>query len=91
MSQAQKLHTLLSDGLPHRTDEIVREVYGEGMSLARVGARIWDIKKKYGVRIDGWHDKENAALYWYQMKEVIFSDSYKVQTVLCYDNNFNAA
>jgi hypothetical protein len=32
-----------------------------------LGARIWDVKQKYGVEINGWHDKENPKLYWYQI------------------------
>ena len=71
MSQTDRLYNLLLDGRPHRTDEIVREVYGPGLSLSRVGARIWDIKKKYGVEICGWKDKKVPTLYWYQLKRVI--------------------
>ena len=81
MNQYERLYLLLKDGNPHRTDEIVREVYGERMSLARVGARIYDIKKKYGVDVDGWHDEQNPTLYWYQIKFTT-PDAYKVQGVL---------
>jgi hypothetical protein len=70
LTQTEKLFNLLRDGKPYRTDRIVSEVYGNGLSLARVGARIFDVKKKYGVGIVGWHDKENPALYWYQMVNV---------------------
>ncbi|CAG0941186.1 hypothetical protein BROC_01325 [Candidatus Brocadiaceae bacterium] len=66
LSQTSKLYELLSDGNPHRTDEIVNKTYSGG-SLARVGARIWDIQKKYGVKIRGWHDSMNPKLYWYQI------------------------
>ena len=66
-SQTEKLYDLMSDGEPHRTDEIVRKVYGFGMSLARVGARIYDIKRKFNLNIIGWHDEKNHALYWYQI------------------------
>ena len=77
-TQKQKLHSLLSDGLPHRTDEIARVVYGEkgevcetcgrgeAKSLARVGARIFDLKKD-GHTITGRKDKLIPSLYWYQM------------------------
>jgi hypothetical protein len=51
-SQAQRLYELLKNGRPYRTDEIVAKVYGPGSSLARGGARIWDIKRKYHVAID---------------------------------------
>lgn len=67
-SQTDKLYNLFSDGKPHRTDEIQQIVYGsEHLGLARCGARVWDLKKKYHVQINGWHDPENASLYWYEM------------------------
>ena len=67
MSQANKLLTLLSDGNPHRTDEILRVVYGnEHLGLARPGARIDDLKKR-GHTIRGWHDTKQRTLYWYQL------------------------
>lgn len=66
ISQTEKLYNLLLSGDPIRTDEIVRLVYTSG-SLARVGARIFDVKKKYLVDIIGWHDKDNPKLYWYQL------------------------
>lgn len=68
MSQSDRLYLLLADGLPHRTDEIVEVVYGPGCVLARVGARIHNLKQK-GHQIIGWHDENNAALYWYQLKK----------------------
>lgn len=73
VSQTDKLYDLLSDGNAHRTDEIVSKAYSGG-SLARVGARIWDIKRKYGVEIIGWHDEKNPSLYWYQIKAPAFED-----------------
>jgi len=66
-SQADRLYALLSDFRAHRTDEIVSKIYSGG-ALARVGARIWDVQKKYKVAINGWHDRQNAKLYWYQME-----------------------
>lgn len=66
-SQKIRLLKLLSDGKPHRTDNILQEVYGsEHLGLARVGARIWDLKQA-GKNIVGWKD-ENKQLYWYQLK-----------------------
>lgn len=73
MSQSQRLLTLLSDGLPHRTDEIVEKVYGHGLSLSRVGARVFDLKKKYKLEISGWHDPVDRTLYWYQLKAAVAS------------------
>lgn len=70
MSQTNKLYNLLSDGNPHRTDFIMKIVYGDGhLGLARVGARIWDIKNKYDVEIESWKDKEIPSLWWYQIKQ----------------------
>jgi hypothetical protein len=66
-SQTKLIYDLLSDGYAHRTDEIVSKIYSGG-SLARVGARIWDIQKKFNVKIEGWHDHDNPKLYWYQIK-----------------------
>ena len=80
MSQTDKLYQLLQDYQPHRTDQIARLVYqekgqiclhcgrGEMKSLARIGARIFDIKRKYGVVIEGRRDKQIPSLYWYQMR-----------------------
>lgn len=64
-SQTQPLYELLLDGKSHRTDEIVAKISGQGLSLSRVGARIYDVQKKYKVKIKGWHDEENPKLYWY--------------------------
>jgi len=55
----------------------MQKVYGgEHCGLARVGARIWDIKAD-GHEIIGWTDKDNKTIYWYQMKtktQTIFTD-----------------
>ncbi len=68
MSQADKLYELLKDYRPHRTDEILRVVYGsEHAGIARIGARIADVKSKHGVEIHGWKDPERLSLYWYQL------------------------
>jgi hypothetical protein len=45
-SQKARLHKLLSDGEWHSTDEIQKVVYGgDHMGLARVAARVFDLKK----------------------------------------------
>lgn len=73
LSQTDRLFNLLKDGKPIRTDEIMEKIYGGShLGLARVGARIWDLKKKYNVNIKGWKD-ENPCLYWYQL-EIRFED-----------------
>lgn len=66
-SQTDKLYKLLLLG-PARTDTIQKEVYGgDARQLARVAARIYDIKKKYGVTIKGFTDPHNPQLYWYKI------------------------
>ena len=58
---------LLRDARSHRTDEILSIVYGsEHAGIARIGARIADVKKKHNVNIRGYKDKQNPSLYWYQ-------------------------
>lgn len=69
MSQANKLLDLLSDGNPHSTTEIMAKVYGGShLGLARVGARIFDLKKQ-GHVITGKKDRYNPTVYWYQIKK----------------------
>lgn len=75
MSQTEKLYKILSDGLPHRSDSLVKLVYGvgDGVWLARLGARAFDCKKKYGVEIDSWPDPNNRKLWFYQLKAGVAS------------------
>lgn len=69
LTQKQRLLELLKDYKPHRTDEIMEKVYGGShCGLARVGARIWDLKQD-GKEISGRKDPDNHALYWYQLKK----------------------
>ena len=90
MSQKDSLFILLSDGEPHSTIEILEVVYGGShLGLARVGARIYDLRRG-GYDIQGWKDKDNPAIYWYQMI-LVKADSYKVQTTFLIDNQFSAA
>jgi len=79
-SQTERLYNLLSDGLAHRTDEIVDKIYSGGF-LARVGARVWDVKNRHTVRIVGWKDKANPALYWYRMEKENNSRGIKIESV----------
>lgn len=70
-SQADRLWNLLRDGRPHRTDEILSLVYGsEHAGIARIGARIADVKNKQHVEIRGHKDKQNPSLYWYQAIDI---------------------
>lgn len=67
MSQTTKLLALLSDGQPHSTLDIMEKVYGNShLGLARVGARVYDLRQK-GHEIEGKKDKENPAIYWYKL------------------------
>lgn len=74
LSQNEKLYDLLKDRRPHSTLEILSVVYGGShLGLARVSARVWDLTHgkwagKSRVEINGWHDKENPTVYWYQIK-----------------------
>ena len=69
MSQAAVLLNLLSDYEKHSTPEILEKVYGGShLGIARIGARIFDIKKKYGYEIDCFRDKEKDTVYYYQLK-----------------------
>lgn len=73
MTQAERLLQLLSDGRQHRTDEIMRVVYGsEHLGIARISARVWDLNdrfKKRGrhERIISTKDPECPTLYDYQL------------------------
>lgn len=67
-SQTERLYDLLLDGKPHCTNEIMFKIYGdEHLGLARVGARIWDIKRKYRVNIISNRDPVHKSLWWYQL------------------------
>ena len=79
MSQADNLYFILRDGQPHRSDDLVKAVYGEGMvcpecgnrkqmSLARLGARVFDVKRKHNVNIQSYPDPQNRKLWWYVLK-----------------------
>jgi hypothetical protein len=73
MTQTERLYNLLKDGNPHRTDEILRVVYGsEHNGIARIGARVADLKAgkwpgQVKCNIEGYKDRENQALYFYKL------------------------
>lgn len=70
MSQINSILEILSDWQPHSSFELVERAYGShGPSLARLGARIWDLKQK-GYEIIGWRDPENPKKYWYQLRSL---------------------
>jgi hypothetical protein len=73
MTQTERLYNLLKDGNPHRTDEILRVVYGsEHNGIARIGARVADLKEgrwpgQVRCNIEGYKDPHNQALYFYKL------------------------
>ena len=84
LNQTERLYNLLSDMTPHSTIEIVDKVYGNGMTLARVGARIFDLKLKYNKKVKGWKDAHNPAIYWYQLTDERIEDKQKRFTDMQY-------
>ncbi len=67
MSQADKLLELLSDEEAHSTVEIMRVVYGgDHLGLARVGARVYDLKEK-GYVIESRPGKINKTIWYYKL------------------------
>jgi hypothetical protein len=97
MSQADNLYKLLSDYRPHRTDEILRVVYGsQHLGIARIGARVADLKKgrhsrKAKCDITGWRDKEVQGLYWYRMagKVPVLPEPFKATPISSTPGLFN--
>lgn len=93
LSQVVKIYKILSDGKPHRFDEIQQELFGGTKYGAfRLGARIFDIKKEYGVDIIGHKDKNNPALYWYQLttkqeQASMIDNTYKLSTQFINNEN----
>lgn len=70
-TQTDRLFNVLSDGYPHRTDEILRKVYGsDHLGIARIGARVADLKQKGYVIPDAKPDPNKPTLYWYRMERI---------------------
>lgn len=73
-NQADKILSLLQDGLPHSTDEISKRVYGaDHAGTTRIGARIFDLRKR-GYDILGFADKDNRSLFYYQLKQKWYAE-----------------
>lgn len=71
MSQTDDLYEILKDGKPHASFDLVRAIYHQNSpTIARLSARIYDISKRYDVRIRSWRDKENETMWWYQIEKV---------------------
>jgi hypothetical protein len=69
MSQTERLFKLLSDFRVHDTPEILEKVYGSShLGIARVSARIWDVQRKYGVRIESKKSEKKSSIWEYQMQ-----------------------
>ena len=67
-SQTERLYNVLKDKEPHRTDELLAKVYGSShLGIARISARIYDIKRNYRLMVKNWHDKKQPSLTWYQI------------------------
>lgn len=68
LSQTDKLEKLLLDYRPHRTDEIMITVYGgKHLGIARIGARINDLKKRGHNIPNAIRDKYHKTLFWYRI------------------------
>ena len=67
MTQCERLWALMSDYKAHRVDEILEVVYTQdGPSIARVSARLWDLRQMKGLKLKRWRDPHKKTLYWYQ-------------------------
>lgn len=67
MSQTDKLYRLLSDYEWHLTPEILEKVYGAShLGIARISARILDVKRKYVVDIES--ESVHGSLWKYRLK-----------------------
>lgn len=68
MSQLDLLYTALYTGEPKRSDILLKEVYGsEHLGIARLAARVYDLKKRMNVKIKSWADPEKPSLTWYKL------------------------
>jgi len=66
--QVDRLFMLLQDKQPHRTDEIMNKIYGSShLGIARISARIYDVKKRYNVEISCRKDIKHPTLVWYEL------------------------
>ena len=76
MSQSSEILEILLDEKAHRVDEIIEKVYKmEKPSVARVGARIFELKEKHGFEIKSWPDPKNRKLWYYQLSPAPRVDS----------------
>ena len=70
MSQADRMLEVLKDCQPHSTPDLLLRVYGsEHLGIARVGARIFDLKAKLpeGYEIRSWRDPKRKTVWVYQL------------------------
>lgn len=67
-TDADRLLYLLSDGMPHRTDEICAKVYGlNKKGIARIASRASDLRKRGHDIPMAKADEHNSKLYWYRL------------------------
>lgn len=68
LSQKIRLYQLLSDGKPHRTDEILEKVYGAShLGVARIASRIHDLRKQENLDIISYREPQKPSLWVYQL------------------------
>lgn len=73
-SQTERLYELLSDGQWHSTVEILEKCYGsDRLGIARISARIYDIKKKYDVVIESRRYYTNLKIWEYRMIPAVYT------------------
>lgn len=69
-SQKDRLRALLLDMQPHRTDEILRVVYGDDfLGLANVKGRVSELRQE-GYEIINIPDKKRPSLSWYKIVRI---------------------
>lgn len=67
-TQTERLWNLLSDHKPHRTDQILKLVYGnKKLGIARISARVYDIKRMFNKEIESYKDPVKQTLWWYRL------------------------
>jgi hypothetical protein len=60
---------------------VVEKIYGAGLSLSRVGARIYDVQKKYGVKIKVMARRGKPEVMLVRNQPAEFRDAAGVQPV----------
>jgi hypothetical protein len=76
-SQVERLWDVMRDERPHSTYEIVSRVYDivDKPTIARLSARIFDMKKRFSCSVRSWPDQEDPKMWWYQAKVLRFEEA----------------